>query len=152
MGRQAWHAYDILYGLCLVLGLATKNKTKKQDKHFHSNIQKYCICHRWKVSSFVVTHSSWSGMREPSDMRHVSVAEQRCRTGLYWWLYWICGSWEQHVLSLSDRQTAKAALLCVDFGLGCSAAFNEVSTSDSIKLLTVTEYSNASAQLGADRS
>lgn len=54
--------------------------------------------------------------------------------------------------AFSDRQTAKAALLCVDFGLGCSAAFNEVSTSNSIKLLTVTEYSNASAQLGTDSS
>lgn len=55
-------------------------------------------------------------------------------------------------LSSTHRQSAKAALLCVDFSLGCSAAFNEVSASDSIKLLTVTEYSNAAARLGTDRS
>lgn len=48
-------------------------------------------------------------------------------------------------LTHAHSQTAKAALLCVDFSLGCSAAFNGVSASDSIKLLSVTEYSNATA-------
>lgn len=50
----------------------------------------------------------------------------------------------------TQKQSAKAVLLCVDDSLGCSAAFNEVSTSDSIKLLTATEYSTA--RLGTDRS
>lgn len=83
-------------------------------------------------------------------------AEQRHRPGLHRWAATLNNaSCVQHVpplfLSLflsfghTCTQTTKAALLCVDFSPGCSAGYNRVSASDSIKLFTVPEYSSAAA-------
>lgn len=84
----------------------------------------------------VILTDNGSGLRKPRNINCGSDAEQRPGRVLH-----LCAT----RASLSDTQAKCkcSAALCGLHSLGRSAAFNEVSASDSIKLLTTTEYSNA---------